>query len=291
MASLKELRTRIKSVISTRQITSAMKMVAAARLRRAQDAIIRIRPYANKLQEILSDVTGDFELCQDNALSHQREIKKVLLIAISSNRGLCGGFNSNVIKKANLLANEKYPEQYAKGNVQLYVIGKKAEDVLKKKFNILQKRHDLLDHIEFSNISHLSLDIMNRFTKHEFDVVEIIYNKFKNAAVQILTAEQFLPIVIDKENRSKKSYDYIYEPSKKEIIEELIPKLLKTQFFKIILDSNAAEQGARMTAMHKATDNATTLLGDLRLSYNKARQDAITKEILEIVSGAEALKG
>lgn len=291
MASLKELRTRIKSVISTRQITSAMKMVAAARLRRAQDAIIRIRPYANKLQEILSDVAGDFELCQENALSHKREIKKVLLVAVSSNRGLCGGFNSNVIKKATLLANEKYPEQYAKGNVQLYVIGKKAEDVLKKKFNITQKRHDLLDNIEFSNVSHLSLEIMNRFTNHEFDVVEIIYNKFKNAAVQILTAEQFLPIVIDKENRSKKSYDYIYEPSKKEIIEELIPKLLKTQFFKVILDSNAAEQGARMTAMHKATDNATTLLSDLRLSYNKARQDAITKEILEIVSGAEALKG
>ncbi|MFH2143569.1 MAG: ATP synthase F1 subunit gamma [Bacteroidota bacterium] len=291
MASLKELRTRIKSVISTRQITSAMKMVAAARLRRAQDAVIRIRPYANKLQEILFNIAGDFEICQDNIFSTQREIKKVLLVAISSNRGLCGGFNSNVIKKTIALANEKYPQQLAAGNVQIYVIGKKAEDVLKKKYKITDKRHDLLDNLEFNNISQFAINIMKKFANHEFDVVDIIYNKFKNAAVQIISADRFLPINIEAENKSNSNYDYIFEPTKKQIIEELIPRLLKTQFFKVLLDSNAAEQGARMTAMHKATDNATTLLGDLRLSYNKARQDSITKEILEIVSGAEALKG
>jgi F-type H+-transporting ATPase subunit gamma len=296
MPNLKEVRSRITSVSSTMQITSAMKMVSAAKLRRAQDAITQMRPYANKLKEILENLSSSLESNADNKYAVQRPVKNVLLIVITSNRGLCGAFNMNVIKLANKLASQ----QYADCNVSVLCIGKKAADYFKKtKYNIVgsdmpRRLHELYDDLSFPSVSPIAEVIMKLFVSGEFDRVDLVYNQFKNAATQILTAEQFLPVKPleqASENATKSlSTDYILEPSKELIVSELIPKSLKIQFYKSLLDSYAAEHGARMTAMHKATDNAKELLKSLKLSYNKARQAAITGEILEIVGGAEALK-
>jgi F-type H+-transporting ATPase subunit gamma len=303
MANLKEIRTRIMSVQSTRQITSAMKMVSAAKLRKAQDAIIQMRPYANKLREILQNLTeenntnGDI----DNVYGKVRKVKKVLLVVISSNKGLCGAFNSNAVKKVIQLIKERYEYPYAADNVDIISIGKKGTELLKiRGYKNIENRGELLDDLTFENILPLAEKILNDFVNENYDEVKIIYNQFKNAAVQILVDEQFLPMMqVSEEEETeeepydfdKNHYDFILEPSKEYIIKEVIPKSLKIQLFKTLLDSVASEHGARMTAMHKATDNATDLIRELQLDYNKARQASITNEILEIVSGAEALKG
>jgi F-type H+-transporting ATPase subunit gamma len=293
MSSLKEIRTRISSVSSTRQITSAMKMVSAAKLKRAQDSILRLRPYAIKLQEIINNLGNDPEISAENIYLKKRKINKVLLIVISSNRGMCGAFNSSVLKKSLSVVEESYSQQFKEGNVSFITIGKKAFEYLKnKKYNVISSRNDLLDNPSFNEIASFCQTIMNDYREEKYDKIEIIYNQFKNAAFQIITEDQFLPVEIKPiENKSNKNYDYIFEPSKEEIIVSLIPKSIYVHLFKAILDSIAGEHGARMTAMHKATDNATELIKDLKLHYNKVRQASITKEILEIVGGAEALKG
>ncbi|HBS85425.1 MAG: ATP synthase F1 subunit gamma [Bacteroidetes bacterium GWF2_38_335] len=291
MASLKEIRTRITSVNSTKQITSAMKMVSAAKLRKAQDAIVRMRPYAIKLHEILGNLSNATDSALDNPYAVQREAKNILIVAITSNKGLCGAFNANVIKKAQSIAAEKYSDLLAKGKVSFLTLGKKSYDGLKGKgLNLIQGNNAIFDKLTFERTTPLAEELMNDFTTGKFDTIILVYNEFKNAAVQILTEEQFLPVQINT-GKSKIVNDYIFEPTKDYIMKELIPKSLKIQFYKALLDSNAAEHGARMTAMHKATDNATELIKELRLHYNKARQASITNEILEIVSGAEALKG
>ncbi|HNW97658.1 MAG TPA: ATP synthase F1 subunit gamma [Bacteroidales bacterium] len=294
MASLKEVRIRIASVKSTQQITSAMKMVSASKLKRAQNAIIKMRPYAAKLKEILENLSASLDT-SESVFSKERKIQKVLLVAITSNRGLCGAFNTNVIKLTLNTLQTKYAEQYKNGNVDLICIGKKAIDFfVKKKYSVIDKNTKILDAASFENAAPIAEQLMKWFETGKYDRIEIIYNQFKNAGVQILVNEQYLPVAPPKTNVSvtkKQQTDYIFEPGKKEIVSELIPKSLKIQFYKAILDSVASEHGARMTAMHKATDNADGLLKELRLSYNKARQAAITSEILEIVSGAEALKG
>ena len=294
MPNLKAIRIRISSVKSTRQITSAMKMVAAARLRKAQDKIVRLRPYANKLHEILVDLSqslADSEI--ENIYGRASEPEKILIVVITSNRGLCGAFNSNVIKEAKRVAAENYYQQYSKGNVRFLTIGKKGFDYLRKqKFNIAAESNDLLNEVTFERVSAIAERIMQSFVAGDFDRVEIIYNHFRNAAVQQLTNEVFLPVeTAPVTGKTSVPVDYIYEPDKESIIKELIPKSLKIQFYKAVLDSFVAENGARMTAMHKATDNATTMISHLTLQYNKARQAAITNQILEVVSGAEALKG
>lgn len=296
MPNLKEVRTRIASVKSTQQITSAMKMVAASKLRRAQNAILQMRPFAAKLKEILQNLSASLDAADDTSIfSQQREPVKILLIPVSSNRGLCGAFNANVIKKTVSLINEDYKTQYDNGNVSLVTIGKKASEFFQKRdYNVLAKHDEVFDGLTFENVSVIAENLMDRFANKEFDKIEIIYNQFKNAATQNLINEQFLPVepVEHAEGDSETAkVDYIFEPSKQEIVLDLIPKSLKIQIYKAILDSFASEHGARMTAMHQATDNAQELLKDLNLTYNKARQAAITKEILEIVSGAEALKG
>ena len=284
MANLKEIRNRITSIGSTMQITSAMKMVSAAKLKKAQDAITQMRPYANKLTELLQSLSATLEGEVGGVYSEQKEISKVLLVAITSNRGLCGGFNSNTIK-----ATIKNIEDNYKGKqVDLLTIGKKGNDFLAKNYTIIENHNDIFDNLTFNNVAVIAEKIMSLFAKGNYDKVELVYNQFKNAATQIETIEQFLPIEPIK-STVKVNTDYIFEPSKAEIVLELIPKSLKTQLFKAIRDSFAAEHGARMTAMHKATDNATDLRNDLLLTYNKARQAAITNEILEIVGGAEAL--
>jgi F-type H+-transporting ATPase subunit gamma len=293
MPSLKEVRNRIASTISTQQITSAMKMVSAAKLRRAQDAIIQMRPYAGKLKEILSNVTSALDLSEGGDFAKERIVKNVLLVVITSNRGLCGAFNSNVIKLASKTANEKYSEQKKAGNVQVLAIGKKAGDFFRKaNYRIFSNNSELFDGLNYEKASLVAKTIMKEFTTGRFDAVELFYNQFKNAASQSLTVEQYLPVSKPAQNKTvkKNAIDYIYEPSKEEIVKDLIPKALKIQLYKALLDSYAAEHGARMTSMHKATDNANEILRDLRLTYNKARQATITKEILEIVGGAEALK-
>jgi len=291
MASLKEIRTRITSVNSTKQITSAMKMVSAAKLRKAQDAIVRMRPYAIKLHEILGNLSNATDSALDNPYAVQREAKNILIVAITSNKGLCGAFNANVIKKAQSIAAEKYSDLLAKGKVSFLTLGKKSYDGLKGKgLNLIQGNNAIFDKLTFERTTPLAEELMNDFTTGKFDTIILVYNEFKNAAVQILTEEQFLPVQINT-GKSKIVNDYIFEPTKDYIMKELIPKSLKIQFYKALLDSNAAEHGARMTAMHKATDNATELIKELRLHYNKARQASIPNEILEIVSGAEALKG
>ncbi|MDQ2179339.1 ATP synthase F1 subunit gamma [Marinifilum sp. D714] len=287
MANLKEIRTRISSVQKTKQVTAAMKMVSAAKLKKAQDAIVQIRPYADKLHEILSNLTGSLNP-DDNLYGVQRKADKILLIAITSNKGLCGAFNSNVIKQVNVLADGVYAEQNQKGNLDVLCIGKQANEILKKTHKVIGERNSLYDDLNFENVSVLAESIMEEFVEGKYDKVELVYNQFKNAGVQILTTEQFLPVEHEEEENNVQS-DYIFEPNKEEIVQDLIPKSLKTQFFKAMLDSFASEHGARMTAMHKATDNASDLLQDLNLTYNKARQAAITNEILEIVSGANAL--
>ena len=294
MANLKAIRIRITSFKSTRQITSAMKMVSAAKLRKAQDKIVRLRPYANKLHELLVDVSqslADSEV--ENVYGRISPPEKVLLVVITSNRGLCGAFNTNVINETRRVVAEKYSSQLQNGNLTLLTIGKKGFDFFRKRnVKMLPDQNNLFNDLTFDNVSVVADQIMQSFTLKEYDRVELIYNQFKNAAVQNLTNEVFLPVeaVVSGKLRTT-PVDYIYEPDKEEIVKELVPKSLKIQFYKAILDSFVAEHGARMTAMHKATDNATALIRDMTLQYNKARQASITNQILEVVSGAEALKG
>ena len=285
MANLKEIRNRISSIGSTMQITSAMKMVSAAKLKKAQDAITAMRPYSSKLTELLQNLSATLDSDAGGAYSKQREVSKVLLVVITSNRGLCGGFNSSVIKETtqNILSN------YQDVDVDLLTIGKKGNDILSKSYPVIDARNDIFDNVTFDNVAEVAEKIMDLYVNGTYDKIEIIYNRFKNAATQIPQIEQFLPIK-PVEGDTNASADYIFEPSKEKIVLELIPKSLKTQLYKAVRDSFAAEHGARMTAMHKATDNATELRDELLLTYNKARQAAITNEILEIVGGAEALK-
>jgi F-type H+-transporting ATPase subunit gamma len=286
MANLKEIRNRITSIKSTMQITSAMKMVSAAKLKKAQDAITAMRPYSSKLTELLQNLSATLDSDTGGAYSTQREVSKVLLVVVTSNRGLCGGFNSSITKQVHKTVNDKY----SKIDVDLLTIGKKGSDVLSKQFNIIDSKNDIFDDLTFDNVAVVAENLMSLYTNGSYDKIEVIYNQFKNAATQITQVEQFLPIKpIEGGNTDAVISDYIFEPSKIEIIEALIPKSLKTQLYKAIRDSFASEHGARMTAMHKATDNATELRDELLLTYNKARQAAITNEILEIVGGAEAL--
>jgi F-type H+-transporting ATPase subunit gamma len=293
MAGLKEIRTRIASVKTTKQVTSAMKMVSAAKLKKAQDAILQIRPYTEKLHQILISLSTSLENTEDSVYTQERTPEKVLVVLISSNRGLCGGFNSNISKKAIELVHVKYNRQLQLGNVEFLCIGMLGERLMKHRgMKVESNRNDLYDAPTFENVTAIASEIMKKFVEKKYDRVELVYNQFKNVALQVQVSEQFLPVeFIEKEEIQPTIQDYIYEPSKEYIIRELIPRSLKIQFYKTLLDSRAAEHGARMTAMHQATDNATTLLGDLTLQYNKARQATITNEILEIVSGAEALKG
>jgi len=293
MANLKEIRNRITSVTSTRKITSAMKMVSAAKLRRAQEAIIQMRPYADRLHNILTNLSDSIRGEEDNPYATERDMEKVLIVVIASNRGLCGAFNSFVIKRALNVANEDFGRLMKQKKVDFYAIGKKGSEFLRKnKFPLVGVRNELFDELTFDNVMPVAEEIMDQFIAGEYDKVMLVYNQFKNAAVQVLTTEQFLPVLIPEKTEEDNIYaDYIYEPSKEYIIKELIPRSLKIQFYKALLDSHAAEHGARMTAMHMATDNATDLLRELNLNYNKARQASITNELLEIVSGAEALKG
>ncbi len=296
MANLKAIRTRIASVKSTRQITSAMKMVSAAKLRKAQDKIVRLRPYAGKLHEILVGLSQSLAGTEvENVYGRTGDAEKVLLVVVTSNRGLCGAFNSNVIKETRRVVAEKYSAQFEKGNVQFLAIGKKGFDFLRKlRVPLAGEYNNLLNDLTFNDVSLVAEKIMTSFVAGEYDRVDIIYNQFKNAAVQNLTYEHFLPVETEDNsgnNAKNAPADYIYEPGREEIIRELIPKSLRIQFYKAVLDSYVAENGARMTAMHKATDNATTIIRELTLQYNKARQASITNQILEVVSGAEALKG
>ncbi len=287
MANLKEIRSRITSVGSTMQITSAMKMVSAAKLKKAQDAVTQMRPYANKLTELLENLSASLSAEDGGVYSTGRSVKNVLLVTITSNRGLCGGFNAYIIKSAKTLIIDKY----SNANVEILSIGKKSsEHFVKNGFNVASTHDALFTDLTYDNVSKVAEGIMEQFVAGDYDKVLLVYNQFKNAATQIIMNENYLPV--QTTNIEGESIgDYIFEPGKKEIVEELIPKSLKTQLFKAILDSHAAEHGARMTAMHKATDNAGELKKELTLTYNKARQAAITGEILEIVGGAEALNG
>jgi F-type H+-transporting ATPase subunit gamma len=293
MANLKEIRNRIASVTSTRKITSAMKMVSAAKLRKAQEAIIQMRPYADRLHTILTNLSDSIQGEEDNPYASERELEKLLIVVIASNRGLCGAFNSLVIKQAVQTAHEEYGKLMRQGKVDFYAIGKKGSDFLKKnRYPLVGVQNELFDALSFDNVLPVAGEIMEKYVAGEYDKVLLVYNQFKNAAVQILTTEQFLPVLIpEKTEEDAILADYIYEPSKEYIVRELIPRSLKIQFYKALLDSHAAEHGARMTAMHMATDNATELIHELNLTYNKARQASITSELLEIVSGAEALRG
>ena len=283
MANLKEIRNRISSVSSTMQITSAMKMVSAAKLKKAQDAITAMRPYADKLTELLQNLSTTLDADSGSKFAEQRDIKTVLIVTITSNRGLCGAFNSNIIKQAINLA-----KGYANQKVSVVAIGKKGNDALAKEYQVISNQSSVFDDLTFENVATIAEMLMAQFESGAFDKIELVYNKFKNAATQVVMTEPFLPIVSTTESINV-NQDYIFEPSEAEIVETLIPKSLKTQLFKAIRDSFASEHGARMTAMHKATDNATELRDQLKLTYNKARQAAITNEILEIVGGAEAL--
>ncbi len=292
MAGLKEIRTRISSVKTTRQVTSAMKMISAARLKKAQDAILQIRPYADKLYQILVSLSSSLEEADESVYTRQREPEKILIILISSNRGLCGGFNMNIAKKAVELVQTQYSLQLQMGEVDFICIGNQAEKQVKLRgMNVIESHHDLFETLDIEHVYQFAEKIMKNFADKKYDQVELVYNQFLNAAIQINATEQFLPVKLEAADDGKQFYNYIFEPSKEYMIQELIPKSLKIQFYKAILDSHAAEHGARMTAMHQATDNATELLKDLTLQYNKVRQASITNEILEIVSGAEALKG
>jgi len=293
MANLKEVRNRIKSVSSTQQITKAMKMVSAAKLKRATNAIVQLRPYANKLKELLAKLSASLE-DGSSPFIVEREPRKVLVIVVSSNRGLAGAFNANVIKTANNLIAEKYSAQLKDGNLSIVAIGKKSQEYYqRRKYNVIGNNNDLYLELNFENASKITDSIMDGFLKGDYDRVELVYNQFKNAAMQILIAEQLIPVPkpeVKKEKDIKTiQIDYILEPSQEKIVEQLIPKNIKIQLYKAVLDSNASEHGARMTAMDKATDNAGELLKALKLSYNQARQAAITTELTEIVSGAAAL--
>lgn len=286
MANLKEIRNRITSVSSTMQITSAMKMVSAAKLKKAQDAITAMRPYAEKLTELLQNLSATLEGDAGGEFTTQREIKKVLIVVVTSNRGLAGAFNTNAIKEAKNRA-----EFYAGKQVDIFAIGKKGNDVLSKTLSVVDNQSSIFDDLTFDNVAKIADTLTEKFVSGEYDKIELIYNQFKNAATQIVQTEQFLPLAPIKSDLTVTPGDYIFEPSKEEIVLTLIPKSLKTQLYKGIRDSFASEHGARMTAMHKATDNATELRNQLKLTYNKARQASITNEILEIVGGAEALNG
>ena len=286
MANLKEIRSRITSVGSTMQITSAMKMVSAAKLNRAQESIVQLRPYANKLRDLLQNVSATLDAGVGGALTEQREVNNVLLVAINSNRGLCGGYNSSIIKKVNALLEG----ELAGKNVELVTIGKKAYEAYKNTGMIASNESALWDNLNFADVAKIADELVAQFKEGKYDQIRIVYNQFQNAAVQIVQDEQFLPVVLEQgaeENAAE--LDYIFTPSKEEILNDLIPQTLKTQLYKAVLDANASEHGARMTAMHKATDNASELQRALKIQYNKARQAAITNEILEIVGGAEAL--
>jgi F-type H+-transporting ATPase subunit gamma len=284
MSGLKEIRNRINSVSSTMQITNAMKMVSAAKLKKAQDSITATLPYSNKLSELIKSISASVDSDESSPLFEKRELKKPLLIVITSNKGLCGGFNSSIIKEVYNLASE-----YGSNTPDLLTIGKKGNDILRKKFNVISSHNEVYDNFSYSSVKEIAENIMQRFENEEYDEIVLVYNHFKNAATQIITKEQYLPILDDSDDTSNVQGDYIFEPNRAKILEELIPKSLAIQLFKAISDSIAGEHGARMTAMHKATDNATDLRDQLKLTYNKARQTAITNEILEIVGGAEAL--
>jgi F-type H+-transporting ATPase subunit gamma len=286
MANLKEIRNRITSISSTMQITSAMKMVSAAKLKKAQDAITAMRPYAEKLTELLQNLSASLDGDVGGEFTTQREVKKVLIVAITSNRGLCGAFNTNVIKEA-----KNRSEYYAGKQVDIFAIGKKGNDILSKNLTVIDNQSSVFDQLTFDNVAAIAETLTQKFVSGEYDRIELVYNQFKNAATQIVQTEQFLPLAPIQSDKPVSTGDYIFEPAKEEIVMTLIPKALKTQLYKGIRDSFASEHGARMTAMHKATDNATDLRDALKLTYNKARQAAITNEILEIVGGAEALKG
>ena len=286
MANLKEIRNRIASVSSTMQITSAMKMVSAAKLKKATDAISQMRPYSDKLTELIQNLSSSFETGDNsNPYIKIRPINKILIVAITSNRGLCGGFNSNIIKAVNEISNKNKDKI-----VEVLSIGKKGTDLLSKKYNVISSHDNIFDDLNYVSASTVANLIMKAFSEEKYDSIELLYNRFKNAATQIVTSEQYLPIIPQNNPNNKKSLnDYIYEPSQEKIINELLPKALKTQLLKSLKDSFASEHGARMTAMHKATDNAEELRDQLKLTYNQARQASITNEILEIVGGAEAL--
>ena len=295
MASLKEVRTRINSVNSTQQITKAMKMVAAAKLRRAQDRIVQMRPYSEKLESILENVTATLGSDDvSNPFAEDRSTKnKVLIVAVTSDRGLCGGFNANIIKEVKAVIDTKYATQYKNGNVEIMCVGSKGYDFFKRRdYKLNDKYVDLFTKLSFDLAKEAAEYAMNGFLNGDFDVVEVVYNEFKNVATQIIRTEQLLPLsqTSDDDAEENVELDYIFEPNKEEIVEDLIPKTLKISFYKALLESNASEHGARMTAMDKATENAGELLKELKLTYNRTRQAAITKEILEIVGGAEALE-
>lgn len=293
MGNLKEIRTRISSIESTQKITSSMKLVSAAKLRRAQTSIQYLRPYSEKLNEILKDLSASAGTMDEMPLFEKRAAEKVILVVITSNKGLCGAFNANVVKAVNHLVEDQYSEQHKAGNVKLICIGKKGNEQLSKLYPVIQYNESLLDNPDFTEISKIGEFLTEGFLNHEIDKVDVVYNQFLNAATQRVTVEGFLPISnlsgTDVENAT--AHDYIIEPSPQEVLEELIPKIMKTQLYKTLCDSIASEHGARMISMTKATDNATEILRDLRLKYNNARQSSITNELIEIVSGAEALKG
>ena len=284
MSGLKEIRNRISSVSSTMQITNAMKMVSAAKLKKAQDSITATLPYSNKLSDLVKNISASIDSVDSNPLFAKREVKSPLIIVITSNKGLCGGFNSNIIKEVYNISS-----QYGTKKPDLLTIGKKGNDILKKKFNVISSQNDLYDDFSYSKVRLIANDIMGLYTEEKYDEVILVYNHFKNAATQTITKEQFLPIAENSDEDLSTQGDYIFEPNREKILNELIPKTLSIQLFKSISDSIAGEHGARMTAMHKATDNASELRDQLKLTYNKARQTAITNEILEIVGGAEAL--
>ena len=291
MANLKEIRTRISSVTSTRQITSAMKMVAAAKLKKAQDRVTNFRPYTLKMQEIIMSVASSVGTAENNIYIDDRDYRQVLIVVITSNRGLCGAFNSNVIKEAMQFAAKKYGNSSESVTVRYMAIGKKGFDALRKRNVLLEAapKMDLIENPTFENASEVAELLMDAFVSKRFDCIDILYNEFINAASQKVTCKQFLPLIPDEQHGPH--LDYIFEPSKRKILRELIPQNLRIMLYEALLDSIASESGARMTSMHQATDNATTLIQELTLQYNKARQAAITNEILEIVGGAEALKG
>jgi F-type H+-transporting ATPase subunit gamma len=290
--ALKEVRNRIKSVQSTQQITKAMKMVSAAKLRRAQDAILQMRPYAQQLQSMLSNIVSNSDGDVSMALAAERHVEKVLIIVVTSDRGLCGGYNSNLIKLAKQVMNEKYPAQAAKGNVKFLPIGKKGyEHFTKNDFGVIDAYWDIFTGLSFSKVQAAAKYATNAFATKEFDAVELVYSEFKNAATQVFVDEPFLPIKKVEKKEGQKKADFIFEPGKDVLIKELMPKILNTQLYKAVLDANASEHGARMTAMDKASENANEMLKSLKISYNRARQAAITTELTEIVSGAAALNG
>jgi len=292
MGNLKEIRTRITSIESTQKITSSMKLVSAAKLRRAQTAIQHLRPYSQKLSEILNNLASSNTGTEQLPLFEQREPEKVIIVVITSNKGLCGAFNSNIVKTVNHLISEKYAEQHRAGNLRLICFGKKGNEQLSKHYPVMHYSEKLLDNPDFTELSAIADDLIQQFIHHEVDKVDIVYNQFLNAATQRVTVEDYLPVTsLESDEEQKVTSDYIIEPSADQLLKELIPKILRTQLYKTLSDSIASEHGARMISMTKATDNATEILRDLRLKYNNARQSSITNELIEIVSGANALNG